>query len=266
MLVTQAELRDALAIERDGDQLVGQVHDGWDVFSITHGGYLAAMAASAALTAADAPDLFTLTVHYLRKVTAGPVRFSATEVGGSRRFTTWSLRAEQDGRPVMAVLASVGDRDDLSGPDWSDEQAWSPAAGALTGRAGAADEPFPTPNIARRVGLRLDSSSAGFTTGDVGASAALRAVTSIDDPDQLTALIACDATPPAVWNALGMQGWVPTVELTAHVRARPSSGPLSVVVDTHHVTDGFLEEDAIVRDATGALVLQSRQLARWTAT
>jgi hypothetical protein len=41
-------------------------------------------------------------------------------------------------------------------------------------------------------------------------------------------------------------------------------GPLTVEVVTHHVADGFLEEDALVRDATGHLVVQSRQLARWT--
>jgi len=39
---------------------------------------------------------------------------------------------------------------------------------------------------------------------------------------------------------------------------------MTVEVDTHHVQDGFLEEDALVRDATGRLVVQSRQLARWT--
>lgn len=76
--------------------------------------------------------------------------------------------------------------------------------------------------------------------------------------------MACDITPPAVWNVLGRKGWVPTVELTAHVRARPASGPLSIEVGTHHVQDGFLEEDALVRDARGRLVVQSRQLARWT--
>lgn len=39
---------------------------------------------------------------------------------------------------------------------------------------------------------------------------------------------------------------------------------MSVVATTDHVTDGFLDEDALVHDSTGTLIVQSRQLARWT--
>jgi hypothetical protein len=49
------------------------------------------------------------------------------------------------------------------------------------------------------------------------------------------------------------------------VRARTGVGPLSVRATSRHVTDGFLEEDALVHDAEGRLMVQSRQLARWTA-
>ena len=113
---------------------------------------------------------------------------------------------------------------------------------------------------------------AGFGTSGAAAvdnllhlGADVRAVAESVPADQLGALLACDITPPAAWNALGARGWVPTVELTAHVRARQGVGPLSVRAWTHHVQDGFLEEDALVHDADGRLIVQSRQLARWTA-
>ena len=38
--------------------------------------------------------------------------------------------------------------------------------------------------------------------------------------------------------------------------------PCTVEASTHHVGGGFLEEDALVHDAAGRLVVQSRQLAR----
>jgi acyl-CoA thioesterase len=54
---------------------------------------------------------------------------------------------------------------------------------------------------------------------------------------------------------------VPTLELTAHVRARPAPGLLACDVRTRFVSAGFLEVDGEYWDSTGTLVAQSRQLA-----
>jgi hypothetical protein len=148
-----------------------------------------------------------------------------------------------------AALAPPPDSDGLPG-----ERA---SAGEFAAR-------FESPNIAKRFAARPERASFAFATGEVTGDATVRARLDLDDPDQLAALVACDVTPPAVWNALGAEGWVPTIELTAHVRDRPSPGPLTVVASTDHVSRGFLEEDAVVHDAAGRLVVQSRQLARWT--
>ena len=64
------------------------------------------------------------------------------------------------------------------------------------------------------------------------------------------------------WRQMGLTGWVPTVELTVHVRCRPAPGPLRVSITTRNLAGGFLEEDAEVWDSAGRLVAQSRQLAR----
>ncbi len=74
-------------------------------------------------------------------------------------------------------------------------------------------------------------------------------------------LFALDALPPVTFD-LGLPGWAPTVELTAHVRGDPAPGWLLVRHETRHVAGGHFEEDAAVWDATGRLVAQSRQLAR----
>lgn len=262
-----SDLDEALRIDDGGDgRLRATVHDGWDVYGIPHGGYLAALAANAVLTAAGAPDVFTATTHFIRKARMGPMELHVVRVAGSRRFTTWSLQAVQEGDVVLAGMASVGDRESIQGPSWTSTPHTTPAESELTAVAGADGQPFPTPAVAQRMGMRLTHASTSFVQGRRGDVARMRARTAAPGAHaQLAAIIACDLTPPAVWNALGMEGWVPTVELTAHVRARPVDGPLTVDAVTNHVIDGFLDEDCLVHDAAGRLIVQSRQLARWTA-
>ena len=74
-------------------------------------------------------------------------------------------------------------------------------------------------------------------------------------------LVAVDAFPPTIFNTDFPVAWAPTVELTAHVRARPAAGWLRCAFSTRFVTGGFIEEDGEVWDTTGTLVAQSRQLA-----
>ncbi|MBF4161046.1 thioesterase family protein [Nocardioides acrostichi] len=265
---TPVSFADAIALELDGDDLVGHVAEGWDVFGIPHGGYLLALAGNAVLTASGAPDLFTITTHYLRKASYAPIRFRVERVGGSRRFTTVTATATQGDDVVLSIMASVGDRSSIEGPAWRHAEPWDAGAATLSPRAGTPEMEaggMPTPGVAHRSGERIDRASLGFATGAPDGSAEIRAVTDLLPADQLGALVACDVTPPAVWNAVGATGWVPTVELTAHVRARTGIGPLAVVASTHHVEGGFLDEDALVHDSEGRLIVQSRQLARYTA-
>ena len=267
---TYATFDEAVGLERDGEDLVGSVAEGWDVFGIPHGGYLLALAGNAVLTASGAPDLFTITTHYLRKARFAPIRFSVTTVGGSRRFTTVTATATQGDDLVLSVMAMVGDRDLFDGPTWHRDEHPDAGAARYTPRAGSPEMAslaggFETPAVAARAGERMDLTSLGFVRGTPDGTAEIRAVAETLPADQLGALVACDVTPPAAWNAFGVSGWVPTVELTAPGRARRGEGPLHVAVGTRHVTDGFLDEDALVHDATGRLMVQSRQLARWTA-
>ncbi|MFO7549149.1 MAG: thioesterase family protein [Acidimicrobiia bacterium] len=79
--------------------------------------------------------------------------------------------------------------------------------------------------------------------------------------DTVGLLVAVDAFPPTIFNTALPISWTPTIELTAHVRARPAPGWLRCAFATRFITGGFLEEDGEVWDATGRLVAQSRQLA-----
>ena len=57
------------------------------------------------------------------------------------------------------------------------------------------------------------------------------------------------------------QAWVPTLELTVHLRKHPKPGWLRAVFQTRVLRDGLLEEDGELWDADGDLVAMSRQLA-----
>ena len=114
------------------------------------------------------------------------------------------------------------------------------------------------------VELRLHPDDAGFFDGRPSGRPRIRGWFRLpdDEPiDTIALLTAVDAFPPTIFNADLPVAWTPTVELTAHVRARPAPGWLACSFTTRFVTGGFLEADGEVWDATGRLVAQSRQLA-----
>jgi hypothetical protein len=74
-------------------------------------------------------------------------------------------------------------------------------------------------------------------------------------------LLVADAFPPPIFNTTLPAAWVPTVELTVHVRGVPEPGPLRCWFRSRFVHDGLLDEEGEIWDSTGKLVAQSRQLA-----
>jgi len=79
--------------------------------------------------------------------------------------------------------------------------------------------------------------------------------------DAVGLLLVADAFAPPVFNIGLGPGWVPTLELTVHIRAVPAPGPLRCVFRTRYVQGGLLSEDGEMWDEAGVLVAQSRQLA-----
>ena len=82
------------------------------------------------------------------------------------------------------------------------------------------------------------------------------------DPDTAVyfALMTGDISAPVTMNR-GMFGWAPTVQLTTYLRKLPAPGWLRVAASSTLIGDTWFEEDHLVLDSTGAVVVQSRQLA-----
>lgn len=69
-----------------------------------------------------------------------------------------------------------------------------------------------------------------------------------------------DAFPPTLIGSIETT-WIPTLELTVHVRNRPAPGWLLGTFRTRLLIDGLLEEDGEIWDSEGRPVAQFRQLA-----
>jgi hypothetical protein len=252
---------------------------GWTIINAVNGGYLLAVLGRALADALPHSDPFTISAHYLTASQPGPAVVRTDVVRTGRTLSTGQaslFQYDDEGREVerIRVLASYGDLDTL--PDDVRTTAKPPAIPPMDqcfGPQTASDirlpsgGPAPVPGssaIADRLFLKLDPATLGWALGAPSGKGEMRSWFGLADgrdADPLSLLLAVDALPPTAFE-IGLSGWVPTVELTVHVRARPAPGPLRVSITTRNLAGGFLEEDAEVWDSADRLVAQSRQLAR----
>ncbi|QPP06444.1 thioesterase family protein [Streptomyces bathyalis] len=272
-------ISEATLSEFDRDTSVRQrepgVHDtdlsqGWAIGHALNGGYLLATLGRALGETLPHPDPFTITAHYLSATTHGPAVIRSEVVRTGRTLSTGTAGLFQtgaDGREVerIRVLASYGDLDTVTGDvrTSAEPPAMPPPGQCFSARDNPAG-PDAGPEMGKRLDLRLDPATCGWAVGAPSGRGEMRAwlgLADARDPDPMSLLMAVDALPPTAFE-MGLSGWVPTVELTVHVRARPAPGLLRVSVTTVNLAGGFLEEDVEVWDSADRLVAQSRQLAR----
>jgi acyl-coenzyme A thioesterase PaaI-like protein len=79
-------------------------------------------------------------------------------------------------------------------------------------------------------------------------------------PDVLFALMCGDVSAPVSF-AVGRTGWAPTVQLTAYLRGLPADGWLRVICTCVQIGQDWFDEDHLVVDCEGRIVVQTRQLA-----
>jgi hypothetical protein len=243
----------------------GEIIDGWDIRGNANGGYLLAIAVRAMLQASGRPHPVSVTAHYLAPGRPGPVEARTEVVKVGRRFTTVTCSlVTVEGREMLRVLGVFGDvragaaqPDFVHGapPDVPPFDRCVPRSSASMGfAAGFLD----------RLDVRLDPETAPLESDERSGRAEVRGWFAFADgrpPDPLSLVLAADGFPPAVFHLELPSGWVPTVELTVHVRDVPAPGPLRAVFRTRFVTNGMFEEDSELWDSAGRLVAMSRQLA-----
>ncbi len=174
----------------------------------------------------------------------------------------------QGGRDHVRATAVLGDLDGLRGPTLASARSTVPP---LEDCVSISDGPGPggigPPEIFRHFDVRLAPGTrwlAGDRPEPTGTEEArIEGWTRFADgrdPDATSLLLFADAFPPAVLD-LHRAGWVPTLQFSVYLRARPAAGWLQGSFRTRSMVGGLLEEDGELFDSAGQLVALARQLA-----
>lgn len=250
---------DETAVRPVGDGYTTRLSGAWNIGANPNGGYAAQPVLRALAHLAGRPDPASITVHYLRPALAdadGDITASIVRAG--RRATNASGTLTQDGAARLTVVAVLTDlsvaASDVSDPGITLVAPEIPPPGQCVDRI-ELNQGVDLPLLSRvEVRVRPDQPAGGAV---VEGWIRFRDGT---DPTTAALVLFADSFPPAVHAVVARVGWVPTLELTVHVRRRPRAGWIQARVDCDDVAGGWMIESGTLWDETGALVARSRQL------
>ncbi|MBL7500476.1 thioesterase family protein [Frankia sp. CNm7] len=267
MSVPAFELDLHLALEPLGSGSFGaELVPGWVVGGGINGGLLLALAGKAAGAVLDGKaNPIAVSAHYVSPAAPGPAVVTARVRREGRSLGTVAVDVEQEGQLRLTALVTAGslapgeeaERVTAVPPDLPPTEKCVPAS------MGPPELLEIVPMLGR-FDLLLHPDHVGWATGAPSGRGLLSAWYRLVDgrePDPVSLLQVVDALPPVTFD-IGIPGWAPTLELTAHVRAAPAPGWLRVTHTTRYLAGGMFEEDCEVWDSADRLVAQSRQLAR----
>ncbi len=249
-----------------------QLSDDWNVGDSANGGYALSPVLRALREVGNHPDPISVTTHFLRPVQGGgaaSIRSQVIRIGRTVSVATGTL--ELRGSDRLVVTAVFGDVDggevhcgEVDGVDEADPMAISvpapslpPPDDCMARDGGLQGVELP---IMRRVELRMPAARAiGGGARDAVMEGWIRFADGTP-PSTMSLPLFADAFPPSLFPKLGRVGWVPTIELTVHVRRRPAPGWVQARFECDDLAGGRMIETGTLWDATGRVVARSRQL------
>jgi hypothetical protein len=264
--LARSEFDRDIALTPDGDEFAGVMPDGWRVGGGINGGFQLSLIGNAIRSALpDHPDPVAVSAYYISPAVAGPVRAAVRPLRVGGRTATVAADLVQGEETRLTVLATYGDLASFPTDDvrTTAEPVALPPRDQCVPNTMAPDEVKKMAPFTQRFEMFFHPDEVGWAVGEPSGRGQISAWFRLADdrePDPLSLLMAVDALPPVTFD-LGLMGWAPTVELSAHVRAKPAPGWLRLRHRTRNVAGGMFEEDCEVWDSADRLVAQSRQLA-----
>lgn len=250
--------------EVEPGRFTAQVSPEWTIAGKPNGGYLLSILGRAAVAVGAHPHVIAASAHFVRAPEPGGAIVETESLRLGRSVSQIRARLVQDDRVCVEAVFTAGELGDQVAPRWDD--------GLPSISNVAFDDcvrlPARAPNgmvaqLMAQVDVRLEPASLAFATGRPSGRGELRGWLALADDtpfDPVALLFALDSFPPATFD-IEVTGWVPTLELTAYVRARPAPGPVRVLQRIQLVSGGRFDESCYIWDAAGTLVAHSTQLA-----
>nr|WP_153347626.1 thioesterase family protein [Nocardia aurantia] len=252
----------------------GFIEDIWTIGPKLHGGTMVAASAAAATrwlrgTAPGAQDMFPVaaSTDFLGAPDPGEVEFSVRTRKAGRQICLVEADLVQGDRTLVHTAFTFGRLDDTPPLYAAETFADMPAVPPADALSYGAEAPMgDIVHVAQGAAMAMDRDWARFAAGERGEPRLrlwIRPRPGDEQDDEVAALFALmagDISPPVTMN-LGRFGWAPTVQLTTYLRRRPAAGWLRVICTAQQIGARMFDEDQVVVDATGAVVVQSRQLA-----
>lgn len=245
-----------------GDKSEIEISDLWNVGKIPNGGYLMAHVAKVMASECSHPHPLCVTGYYLDKSDNGPASVICEQLRSGKSISNVSARLMQNDSERIRFTAAFTDFTYAKGE--SHTEAFAPEITPFE-KSLKVTEVAPYLRMYEQFDMRFDPGSTGWHQGKLNPHSEMNAWLEYADGsafDIFSLLMVPDMLPPAVFNRLGANGWVPTIEMTANVRAVPETTRLQIRAKTRYLTQGFLEEDVEVWDHSGKILAICRQIAK----
>lgn len=235
----------------------------WNIGQNANGGYALSSALRACVASVDQPDPISVTTHFLRPLRPDGAEAEIDVDVVKRGRTTSVARATlvHDGKERLTTIAALGDLTEPASMAAGELEPMCPAIpppGDCIGRS-RLEQGVDLP-ILRRLDVRIHPDRAHHAASD---EAVVEGWIQFADGSPASArslVVFADAFPPSLFPKFGRVGWVPTVELTVHVRRRPASGWVQARFECDDLAEGRMIETGTLWDSTGRVVARSRQL------
>jgi acyl-CoA thioesterase len=257
--------RETLSLKKSDDLWEANITNNWSINKIPNGGYLIAIAARILKEKLPHKDPLTITGHYVHRTEHGPIDCHTEILNTGKNFSTGLVKFIQNGIERIHFTATYTDFSKHTGISHYEGE-----APELPPPDDCVQMPsFGQYSLYDQVDLRMVPESAKWMEGKLEETSEITGWIkhhNKDETDRFTTLLFADAFPPPIMARIGIVAWVPTLELTVHLKKPPAPGYLKCRFSSRFLTKGILEEDGELWDRDGELVAVSRQIAQLRMT